>query len=68
MEKGLRIQSAFATSCRQKAGQGSTGKAQAWSKDDLTNPHDDKGSHTIEYTQVLDPKHDMVQEQSHQAA
>lgn len=34
----------------------------------LTNPHNDKGSHTIEYTQVLDPKYDVVQEQSHQAA
>lgn len=34
----------------------------------LTNPHNDKGSHTIEYTQILDPKYDVVQEQSHQAA
>ena len=34
----------------------------------LTDPHYDKGSHAIEYTQVLDPKYNVVQEQSHQAA
>lgn len=37
-------------------------------KNMLTNPHNDKGSHTIEYAQVLDPKNDVVQEQSHQTA
>ena len=34
----------------------------------LPNPHNDKGSYTIEYAQVLDPKNNVVQEQSHQTA
>lgn len=67
--KGLTIQPALAmiTSPLLQAGavEGSTA---ALRKNVLTNPHNDKGSHTVEYSQVLDAKHHVVQEQGHQAA